>query len=243
MTIEEFSNEFDSMIASYQHKAIYGDQSSIADFTFNEYEKSLFLTEAQIQLIQGYLSDGQTKGYDNNAKKQIDFSNITKVASITSTLSTAPYAEHAIVLDTSNLNILQIINERVVDSNNKSYVIVPINYRQYDRYLSKAYSEPMKRQAWRLFSNTKNDTQRAEIILRRDAGKFKEYKIRYIEFPKPIILINLPDGLSIYNETQKQGCVLNNSLHHEILQVAVKLAIASRKDETKDVSALRNQQS
>lgn len=53
-------------------------------------------------------------------------------------------------------DILVILNERlVVNTNNKSkeYVVVPLNYREYDRMQSKPYSQPLKKQCWRLFNN------------------------------------------------------------------------------------------
>lgn len=114
----------------------------------------------------------------------------------------------------------------------KSYVVVPINYREYDREMTKAYAQPLKKQAWRLFQN---DTQgfdiQSELIPRWDLEKTERivsYKIRYIRRPCPVVLVNLPDGLEIDGFTKYQECELNPILHPEILQKALEIAIATR---------------
>ena len=48
MTTEEFSNEFDIILQSYSVKNEFSQQNPIA---FDEYEKSVFLTKAQEQII------------------------------------------------------------------------------------------------------------------------------------------------------------------------------------------------
>ena len=48
MTTEEFSNEFDTILQSYSVQNEFGQQNPIA---FDEYEKSVFLTKAQEQII------------------------------------------------------------------------------------------------------------------------------------------------------------------------------------------------
>ena len=48
MSTEEFSNEFDVLIQSFTQSINFGNTDSIA---FTEYEKSVFLTKAQEQLV------------------------------------------------------------------------------------------------------------------------------------------------------------------------------------------------
>ena len=130
-------------------------------------------------------------------------------------------------------DVLFILNEQVVIDNNK-YVVVPINYKEYDRMMSKAYSQPHKKQMWRLFQNlnTEFDVQ-SELIPKEQisssvARKKIKYKIRYVKRPKPIILENLPNGLEIDGESEESPCELNPILHRDILNKAVELAIATR---------------
>lgn len=132
-------------------------------------------------------------------------------------------------------DVLFILNEKLitqVGSFRRNYVIVPINYKEYDRIMSKPYAQPFKKQAWRLFQNpTKGFDFRSELIPRWDLGtneQILEYKIRYIRRPVPIVLVDLPDDLSVDGINKKTECELNPILHLEILQKAVEIAVSTR---------------
>lgn len=73
MTSLEFSNEFEIL-----YNNIMSNQSPGID----EYEKSLFLTKAQLELVKNYFNPKGTKyqeGYDDSAKRQYDFSVLNTV--------------------------------------------------------------------------------------------------------------------------------------------------------------------
>ena len=53
MSTEEFSNEFDVLIQSFTQNVKFGNTDSIA---FTEYEKSVFLTKAQDDLVLSFYS-------------------------------------------------------------------------------------------------------------------------------------------------------------------------------------------
>ena len=110
--------------------------------------------------------------------------------------------------------------------------------------MSRAYSEPLKRQAWRLFESSSSDLSRqAEIILRTDATPPDKYIIRYVRRPIPIVLVDLTNTdnkLTIDGgATTVKPCELNPIVHQEILQEAVRLALASNGIETRDQRAAR----
>ena len=46
MTISEFSDGFTTLLNSYNTQAMFGEQASKAEITLDEYEKSVFLTQA-----------------------------------------------------------------------------------------------------------------------------------------------------------------------------------------------------
>lgn len=125
--------------------------------------------------------------------------------------------------------------------NKKDYVVVPISYKEYDREMSKPFAQPLKKQAWRLFQNdsTGYDIDSELILKEYIAKKYKAnpsavgdikviYKIRYVRRPQPIVLEDMPDGLSIDGVSTASDCELNPILHIDILNKAVELAIASR---------------
>lgn len=64
-----------------------------------------------------------------------------------------------------------------------------------------------------------------ELISEED---IRSYLVRYLSRPEPIILVDLPDELSINNVKTKTECKLNPGIHRMILEVAVNLAIRSR---------------
>ena len=72
MTLQEFSDEFD---------VLYNNISSNQAPGLNEYEKSVFLTKAQNEIVKNYFTSTQggnkyQQGFDDSAKRQIDFSTL-----------------------------------------------------------------------------------------------------------------------------------------------------------------------
>lgn len=53
--------------------------------------------------------------------------------------------------------------------------------------------------------------------------------ISYIQYPSPIILTDLEGDLTINNEHNSMGCMLDPSIHRLILTRAVQLAAAAYK--------------
>lgn len=141
------------------------------------------------------------------------------------------------ILYTLPSDLLFMLNERLEVTNGnikKKYVVIPIHYKEYDRQNSKPYNQPYKKQCWRLFQNISGFDTLSEIIPIWDAvndSSVKQYKIRYVRRPRPIILVNLADGsgdLEIDGETKVTQCELNPILHMDILNTAVDLAVRSK---------------
>ena len=228
MTTQEFSTEFD---------VLYNNIASNGAPGINEYEKSVFLTKAQNELIKAYflkVSNKLQSGYDDNALQQTNFSNLIVLKTYQNNdLEEAKYSSIAnsksVVMPKNSLFIL---NEQllVTDTNNKNktLIVVPINGDAYSRLLSKPFKRPLKNQAWRLDVNMESteDEQYADLI--PTAGTtIKGYQIRYVKKPTPIILTKLEDGITIEGESEEMTCKLNPILHPEVLQRAVEFAKAS----------------
>lgn len=250
MTNEEFSNTFDTLLNSYNTEAAFGNATSFRDISLDEYEKSVILTQAQDIVIKSYFDrtlNAQGQGFDDTSRRQIDFSSLIKVATLTpSSSSNSTFDDRGILYDmpkdsgASVSNVLFILNEKLLftpsTGNSKNFVIVPISYKEYDREMSKPYAQPLKKQAWRLFQNSSSDiTLQTELIPRWDykkkvedsEGSFK-YKIRYVKRPRPIILEDLPDGLQIDGKSTTSTCELNPIIHMDILTKAVEITVSTR---------------
>lgn len=225
MTTQEFSNEFDVL-----YNNIMSNQAPGLD----EYEKSVFLTKAQLEILKNYFNPKGNKygqGFDENAKRQIDFSTLITVAKPSLYTPTDDYVKFD---DRSQLykmpsDILLVLNEtgiNTVDKVKRLISIVPINYEEYARLMSKPWKQPLKNQGWRLFQSAGEVDFISEVVIKYNST-LTDYKIRYVKRPKPIILANLADeysNVSIEGLNTVTECELDPILHPEILQRAVELA-------------------
>ena len=246
MTTQEFSNTFDTLLNSYASKAVFGDQASHQEIVLDEYEKSVLLTQAQDIIVKQYFERTNSNlGFDESERRQMDFSSLITVASETVGSSTTGSFGDGWMVETpvaEGTHILFILNERLVmtKSSNptKNFVVVPINYHEYDRQMSKPFAQPLKKQAWRLIQDDISDDTEGTIveIIPTDAAKDLKtggytatYKIRYVRRPTPIVLVNLEDsGLSVDGVSAVTECELNPILHIDILNKAVELALSTR---------------
>lgn len=224
MTTHEFSNEFDVL-----YNNIMSNQAPGLD----EYEKSVFLTKAQLEILKNYFNPKGNKyqeGFDESEKRQIDFSTLIKAVKPTTYIGSS-YVKFD---DRSQLfqmpsDILFVLNEtacNTVDGVNRLINIVPINFDEYSKIISKPYKQPLKNRGWRLFQSTDGVDFISEIIV-KTGSTLTDYKVRYVKRPKPIILVNLADeysNVSIEGINTITECELDPILHPEILQRAVELA-------------------
>lgn len=101
--------------------------------------------------------------------------------------------------------------------------IVNISTVEYMRLMLKPFKQPLKNQAWKLQTNVIDNCASIELIFGNN-NTFKEYTLRYLTRPTPIILTDLSKDLSINGKRKASTCLLNEELHPEILQRAVELA-------------------
>lgn len=228
MTTQEFSNMFDTLLNSYNSQGMFGEEASKGEIVLDEYEKSVLLTQAQDLIVKSYFDrtlNMQAQGFDDSSRRQVDFSSLIRVAEASSTSGTAFDKRGKIFKMPSK--ILVVLNEKAT-INGKDFIVIPINYREYDRQMSKPYSQPLKKQCWRLFQQDSNSDIKAELIP-INGEEITTYKVRYVERPTPIILTDLSgDNLQIDGVSSKSECSLNPILHMDILNKAVDLAMSSR---------------
>ena len=255
MTNEEFSNEFDVL-----YNSITSNQAPGLD----EYEKSVFLTKAQSEILREYFNsrvDGTNGGFDGSQKRQYDFSFLIKTTILDANL--ANEGEEGYIPKIDNRGYLfnfpedyfLSINEVIRDdeSSNKFYSVVSISYSDYQRLMTKPYAYPPKRVAWRLFIGTiqktlEDTSDKVTVPVAEIIGKFVgsqsnwNYTLRYVKKPNPIILTNLTDDdLSIDGKKIKTPCEFPYQLHQEILERAVTLAkIAYQAGSTATIAAQSN---
>lgn len=246
MILQEFSDQFE---------VLYNNVMSNAAPGLNEYEKSVFLTKAMYEIVKNYFNPKGNKyqeGFDDSAKRQVDFSMLIKTAKPTLTTSADSFDVRSKVCNLPT-DMLDIINEVIVltDTQDHKFVrqIVPISYDDYTRAMNKPYKEPLKNQAWRIITgkSTANSITQplAEIIINHnDLSMTAEYRIRYVRKPAPIILVDLSSEagqVSIGGLTGPSECELDSSIHEEILQRAVELAKAAYASDQNGQAQMQNQ--
>lgn len=238
MTTQEFSNTFDTLLNSYRDIKDFGKSQSLYSIELDEYEKSVLLTQAQDIIVKSYFDrtlNPQGQGFDDTERRQIDFSELITVKEpvLNASPTTVKYDDRSVVY-TMPKDILFVLNEKAIQEEGdvavKSFIIVPLNYKEYDRLMSKAYAQPLKKQCWRLFQNPSGIDLASELIPIRGVT-ISSYKMRYVRRPQPIVLADLAggeysgdmdiDGVSVVSE-----CELNPIIHMDILVKAVELAMS-----------------
>lgn len=217
MTTEEFSNEFDLAVNAYLPG---GD-------TFDEYEKSAYLTKAQKQVV--------LQLYNSFEQKEIvrEFLAPLIRTAVIKNEYTGEETDLYAITDLSHFYELPddlwliTFEEVVVNSNgkcleNKRLSVSPTTQDKLSKVMGNPFKGPNDNRALRL--NIADNI--VEIIAKYD---LKRYIVRYIKKLEPIILTRLTDGTSIDGKVERTECELHESLHQDILNIAVAMALQTRR--------------
>lgn len=226
MTTKEFDLEFD---------VLYDNVTSGKAPGLNAYEKSLFLTKAQDQILKNYfnpLGNKYQEGYSDSAKRTVDFSNIMKSSSISGSVGVNTTYKNTMIYDQPD-DIFLPVSFNLRNTDGKELQVKHVKEDELTRLFSKPYKEPFKGQAYKIDNSTTTKTY--EIIVGR-AGINDNYTlyVRYVRVPSPIILTNfgeyervlgIEDGYLILRGLRTVSeCELDPLIHDEILDRAVNLA-------------------
>jgi hypothetical protein len=222
MNVQELSNLFDTLLQPYITKDNFGKQNTLA---FDEYEKSIFLTKAQEQIVlELYQELEQSEEVRKYLSNLIKTDNYAPVGEQDETLINNNFKSYKVEI--SN-DILFMIYEQCTLSdennciNNKIVSVVPTIHDDLDKVLKNPFKSPNSRKVIRLDFDNK-----IELISKYNISN---YKVRYLKKPNPIILVALEDNLSINNgDTKVSNGETNPILHERIVQRAVQLAVQSK---------------
>lgn len=227
MTVQEFSNEFDIL-----YNNIMSNQAPGLD----EYEKSVFLTQAQEDVIRACYQ-GTSAGlgpFENTELVRRELSNLIKTSNIDTyeTVSTQFGEGKAYILP---YEVMYIIQEYYMDSNKNPISVVPVTYDEIQKVKNNPFRGPSKNRILRLdYGEDKVILIISKNIVETYAGSSPEYVVSYVRKPYPIILTDLSgSNLSINDKTSpldnNNPCELSSSIHRLILTQAVQLAAAAYK--------------
>lgn len=216
MTTKEFSDAFDTLL-----------NSAGGGVSLDEYEKSLFLTQAQEQIVIELYTGRNNIGASFEETEEIR-------SSLRSLIKTEPLTESAGEFKgiskyskffTLPSDVLYITYESATLSDKSAgckdgsdIPVIPVTQDEFDRVMNNPFRGPSKRKALRL----DNGSNIVEIITKYN---IKNYTIRYLSKPAPIVLAELED-VSVGSDIV--GCKLDSATHMYILERAVTLALASK---------------
>lgn len=231
MTSEDFSSGFDLLLGSYTREAGYGEEDSKASVTLDEYEKSLFLTKFQHDFVVALYAgrDPFGAGFEETEELRRYLASLIDEAELEPVQGTGG---KPLGIDgnskffTLPSDLWFITYESVLLSEGKceghtTQEVVPVSQDEYHRIRKNPFRGANDRRALRL---DLKDSQ-VEIVSRYPVSR---YYVRYLRKLRPIILADLPDGLTIEGVSEETPCELHEALHQRILEGAVQMALQSR---------------
>lgn len=231
MTVQEFSSGFDTLLNSYSTTQQFGEQTSGREVVLDEYEKSLFLTQAQLDIVissyngknptgESFESSEEFRRYLDALIKTKEYTEEDKLdikgISSKSTLFTLPDDLAFITMEQ-----VEYSDEKLDCPSNSIASVYPVTQDEYNRVKNNPFRGPTVYKALRM----EYGNNIVEIISVYNIGV---YTLKYLSKPEPIILEDLPDGLTINGVSETTECKLNEVLHDKILERAVQLALQSR---------------
>ena len=220
MDVQELSNLFDTLLQPFIVKDNFGEQNTLA---FDEYEKSIFLTKAQEQIVlELYQELEQSEENRKYLSNLIKTGNYVPVGEQNEALINNTFKSYKVEIEDS---VLFMIYEQCTlsDENNcingRIVSVVPTIHDDLDKVLKNPFKSPNNRKVIRLDFDNK-----IELISKYNISN---YKIRYLKKPNPIILVKLED-LNIDKKQEVSNGETNPILHERIVQRAVQLAVQSK---------------
>lgn len=229
MNLQDFSNGFDTLLFSYIGRAMFGENASKGTLHLDEYEKSLFLTRYQEEFVLSLYNGRNSSGRSFEETEELRRS----LSPLVGDTTLDPIEEGYYTGVDSNSKFFDLpddlwfITYEAVNlenpkcEGNVSMEVVPVTQDEYNRLRKNPFRGPNDRRALRLDLSDGI----VEIVSKYNISS---YYLRYLKRLSPIILEDLPDGLTINEEHCASECVLPEFLHQRILDGAVSMALQMR---------------
>lgn len=205
MTLQEISQEFD---------LLYNNISSNQAPGLTEYEKSVFLTQAQEALILD-LYKGVTGDSFETTEEVTRYLN-----SLVTTYNVSQLNSNDFMLSVKETKItlpdnLLFITYQAAKANDRDVIVVPTNQDSLFNELKNPFKGPNKNRVLCISEENMNTIY--------SKGDIQRYYMKYIAHPYPIILENEGFTINGYSDP-KEISWLPESLHRQIILRAVQMA-------------------
>ena len=226
MTLKEINSEFD---------ILYNNISSGAAPNLNEYEKSLFLTKAQNELVRMYYS-GKNSNYnsfesDEEVRRYLD----TLIDEYEENLSNyQQYGSFKDYVVGKPNNLMYVVRETAKNAlegclNGSIMLVVPTTHEDLNKVLNDPFKRPNGRKVIRYDKSNFGDVE-FHIL---SENKLSRYNVTYLRKPRPIILVDLSIfGVDLNNNPEYTIDNISDAtepeipdvLQHKVIARAVELA-------------------
>jgi len=223
---------------------------------YDDRQISAILTKAQLRVFKRRFMPTDNRfgqGFENTEERRRDLEQFIKQEA--PTISTTQVGVHpsGVFYDMPE-DFLYAVEESLitVESTPNEVTVVPIRHDEYRANIHNPYKRPYANLAWRMDyareTHSTGDTtateKRAEIIVRLDydtatytgseavvdpADYVSSYRLRYVQTPPDIVC----DEVTPANQVH---CILDATLHDEIVDEAVKIATAATQPQEYNVS-------
>lgn len=235
MTISEFSNNFDVLVHSYTRLRDFDNKEPYDTIEFNEYEKSLYLTKAQeevvLELYNGKNAYRESFEQTEELRRYLaDLIEEKRLDPITNSSNNPIGGEGSAFFSLPETPPVWFITYESVavsnaDCSKKTMMdVYPVRQDEYSKIRTNPFRGANNRRVLRL------DLSDGVIeIVSKPSITVQSYYIRYLRKPKPIILVDLPNNLSFNGiSLASTKCEVHEGLHQRILERAVSMALASK---------------
>lgn len=230
MTVSEFSNGFDLLVNSYRRFKDFDNQELLDSIEFDEFEKSYYLTRAQedlvVSLYNGKNSTGES--FEQTEELRRYLSTLVKEATLLpdSTITFTGMSPTSKFFELPE--DLWFITYEAASTDDGTRCegmgpmdVVPVTQDEYHKIKRNPFRGANARRALRLDLSDGF----VEVVSKYNISS---YYVRYIEKLSPIVLVNLPSGLTVEGVGTVKECVLHEALHQKILELAVLTALRSK---------------
>lgn len=246
MTLENFSSGFDILVNSFASTSAFGREDGIQDLRFNEYEKSVYLTNAQEELVLSLYtgknaygeSFEQTEELRRNLSPLVCEAELSPISTTAGVLGMDSKSKFFSLPDgkgeAPEVWFITYEEIRLDDSKGEdgkykngcmhgnSVAVHPTRQDEYNVIKKNPFRGVNKRRALRL------DLSDNVVEIKSTYESFTYY-IRYIKKLTPIVLEDFTaDNVSVNGVADPTECALLESLHQRILELAVSMALRSK---------------
>lgn len=226
MNTKEFSQRFDSLLNSQKDYKSYGGTLGHV-LTLNEYEKSLYLTTAQEDIVFGLVTGNNSlnQSFDKSEEVRRYLQALIHTESFTeqtnSDVSISQYSQFYSLDNIDNADIWRVVyEEATLVGGVRVTEVKPVPHATLKSILQSPHKSNFLKRTFRLDTNDYGEGL-IELI---NSYEIVSYKVRYLKRPCPIILEDF-ENVSINGIKIQTECELHESLHSMILLRAYEMSL------------------